>query len=424
MMFTLGLLPLALLGLGFPFFLVLLATAAVVVAGFGSMPPTVLHQVMFSSVDKFALLAVPFFIFAGDLMGRGGVSRRLIRWVTASLGSVRGALPFTALGTTVVFSAVSGSTAATVASVGSLTYERMVKDGYSPRFASGLIVSAAAADNLIPPSIGFILYGIASDTSIVKLFAAGLVPGLLLALFYGVYIWWYTGRSSAGRGAPFTLREFLAATRDGIWSLAAPVAVLGGIYAGLFSPTEAAGIACLYALLVVGLVYREITWKEIWASAGRSMYLTAQVMVIVAAAGVFSWLLTTNGIPQMLVGFVTGIDVPPWAVLLAINLLLLAVGMALDTTSAILVLTPLLVPIGRAIGVDPVHFGVILVFNLSIGTFTPPFGINLFVGQAVFKIPLAEICRGALPFIAVAVAALMVVTYVPSLSLWILRLLA
>jgi C4-dicarboxylate transporter DctM subunit len=420
---TMSLLPIALLALGFPFFLVLLSTAAVVVAGFGSMPATVLHQVMFSSVDKFALLAVPFFIFAGDLMGRGGIARRLIRWVTSGLGGIRGAMPFTALGTTVVFSAVSGSTAATVASVGSLTYDRMVKDGYSPRFASGLLVSAAAADNLIPPSIGFILYGIASDTSIVKLFAAGVVPGLILAGFFGAYIYWYTGRSTEGRGAPFSLREFWAATKDGIWSLAAPVAVLGGIYGGLFSPTEAAGIACVYALIVVGFVYREIGATEIWHSACRSMYLTAQVLVIVAAAGVFAWLLTTNGVPQSLVTFVTDLQVPPWAVLLAINLLLLAVGMALDTTSSILVLTPLLVPVARAIGVDPVHFGVILVFNLSIGTFTPPFGINLFVGQAVFKLPLAEICRGALPFIGVALAALMVVTYVPSLSLAILRLL-
>ncbi len=421
MMLTLGLMPLALLALGFPFFLVLLATAAVVVAGFGSMPATVLHQVMFSSIDKFALLAVPFFIFAGDLMGRGGVSRRLIRFVTAAMGSVRGAVPFTALGTTVAFSAVSGSTAATVASVGSLTYDRMVADGYSTRFASGLIVSSGAIGNLIPPSIGFILYGIASDTSIVRLFAAGLVPGILLAAFFGAYIWWYTGRHDKKRGNPFSMRELWAATRDGIWALAAPVVVLGGIYAGLFSPTEAAGIACIYAIGVVGLVYKELTWRDIWQSASRSMYLTAQVLVIVAAAGVFSWLLTTNGVPQWLVSTVTGLDVPPWVILLSINLLLIMVGTALDTTSAILVLTPLLVPIARAIGVDPVHFGVIVVMNLSIGTFTPPFGINLFVGQAIFRIPLSEICRATLPFVVVAVAALMVVTYVPSLSLTILR---
>jgi C4-dicarboxylate transporter DctM subunit len=229
---TLALLPVLLMVLGFPFFLVLLATAASVLAFAGDMPATALHQVMFSSIDKFALLAVPFFIFAGDLMGRGGVSRRIIRWVTSMLGGIRGALPFTALGTTVIFSAVSGSTAATVAAVGGLTYDRMRESGYSPRFASGLLVSAAAMDNLIPPSVGFILYGISSDTSIVRLFAAGVLPGLVLALFFAAYIGWYARRSGEGRGKPFSLKEFWAASRDGVWSIAAPVAVLGGIYTG------------------------------------------------------------------------------------------------------------------------------------------------------------------------------------------------
>ncbi|MDB5840856.1 MAG: transporter large permease [Herminiimonas sp.] len=423
MIATMTFLPIALMVLGFPFFLILLATAAVILAFFGSMPATAMHQVMFSSIDKFALLAVPFFIFAGDLMGRGGVSRRLIRWVTSMLGGVRGALPFTALGTTVVFSAVSGSTAATVAAVGGLTYDRMREAGYSERFSSGLLVSAAAMDNLIPPSVGFILYGISSDTSIVKLFAAGVLPGLVLAAFFAVYIWWYARRTGEGRGMPFTVREFLAATRDGIWSIAAPVAVLGGIYTGIFSATEAAGIACIYAIVVVGFVYREITWKEIFESASRSMYLTAQIFVIVAVAGVYSWLLTINGVPQALAATVTDLNVPPWAVLFAITLLLLAVGCVLDTASSILVFTPLLLPVALALGMDPVHFGVVLVMNLSIGTFTPPFGINLFVGQAVFKLPLKALYAGVGPFIVVSVAALLVVTYVPSISLVILKFL-
>jgi C4-dicarboxylate transporter, DctM subunit len=423
MIWALTLVPVVLMVMGFPFFLVLLATAATVVVFFGDVPATVLHQGMFSSIDKFALLAVPFFIFAGDLMGRGGVSRRLIRWVTSMLGGVRGALPFTALGTTVVFSAVSGSTAATVAAVGGLTYDRMREAGYSPRFASGLLVSAAAMDNLIPPSIGFILYGIASDTSIVKLFAAGVLPGFVLAAFFGVYIWWHAGRSGEGRGAPFSIKEFIAATRDGVWSIAAPVAVLGGIYTGIFSATEAAGIACIYALLVIGLVYREIGWRDIFASASRAMYLTAQVFVIVAVAGVYSWLLTINGIPQALAAGITGLDVPPWVVLMAITLLLLAVGCVLDTASSILVFTPLLLPLAVAIDMNPIHFGVVLIMNLSIGTFTPPFGVNLFVGQAIFKLPLRTLYAGVAPFIVVAIGALLVVTYVPWISLVILRFL-
>ena len=423
MTWVLALLPFALLALGFPFFVILLATAAVVLVAFAPAPATVMHQVMFSSIDKYALLAVPFFIFAGDLMGRGGVSRRLVRWVTSMIGGVRGSLPFTALGTVTVFSAISGSTAATVAAVGGLTYDRLREAGYSQRFSSGLLISAASIDNLIPPSIGFILYGIASDTSVVKLFAAGAIPGLVLAAFFGAYIGYYAWRRGEGAGKRFELGEFLAATKDGIWSIAAPVFVLGGIYAGIFSPTEAAGIACVYAIVVVVLVYGELSWAEVFRTASRSMYLTAQVFVIVASAGVFSWLLTVNGVPQALAETVTSLKVPPWAVLLVINLLLLAVGMFLDTASSILVLTPLLVPVARAIGVDPVHFGVIFVMNLSIGTFTPPFGINIFVGQAVFKTPLSAIYPGLVPFIAAAIAALMVVTYTPQLSLWILRFL-
>jgi C4-dicarboxylate transporter DctM subunit len=423
MTWVLALLPVALLAFGFPFFVILLATAAVVLVAFAPAPATVLHQVMFSAIDKYALLAVPFFIFAGDLMGRGGVSRRLVRWVTSVIGGVRGSLPFTALGTVTVFSAISGSTAATVAAVGGLTYDRLREAGYNERFASGLLISAASIDNLIPPSIGFILYGIASETSVVKLFAAGAIPGLVLAAFFGVYIWYHAWRRGDGGGTRFQLAEFLAATKDGIWSIAAPVFVLGGIYAGIFSPTEAAGIACVYAIFVVVLVYREVGWAEVFRTATRSMYLTAQVFVIVAAAGVFSWLLTVNGVPQALAEYVTNLRLPPWAVLLAINLLLIAVGMFLDTASSILVLTPLLVPVAKAIGVDPVHFGVIFVMNLSIGTFTPPFGINIFVGQAVFKTPLSVIYPGLVPFIAAALAALMVVTYIPQLSLWILRFL-
>jgi C4-dicarboxylate transporter DctM subunit len=423
MTWVLALFPLALLALGFPFFVILLATAGVVLVVFAPAPATVVHQMMFAAIDKYALLAVPFFIFAGDLMGRGGVSRRLVRWVTSMIGGVRGSLPFTALGTVTVFSAISGSTAATVAAVGGLTYDRLREAGYNERFSSGLLISAASIDNLIPPSIGFILYGIASDTSVVKLFAAGAVPGLVLAGFFGAYIWYYAWRRGDGVGKRFELAEFLAATKDGIWSIAAPVFVLGGIYAGIFSPTEAAGIACVYAIFVVAIVYREIGWAEVFRTASRSMYLTAQVFVIVASAGVFSWLLTVNGVPQALAESVTNLQLPPWAVLLAINLLLLAVGMFLDTASSILVLTPLLVPVARAIGVDPVHFGVVFVMNLSIGTFTPPFGINIFVGQAVFKTPLSVIYPGLVPFIAAALAALMVVTYIPQLSLWILRFL-
>jgi len=223
MAWVLALLPLALLALGFPFFLTLLATSALVFSIFGDVPATAVHQVMFSSIDKYALLAVPFFIFAGDLMGRGGVSKRLVRWVTSMIGGMRGSLPFTSLGTAVIFSAISGSTAATVAAVGGLTYRRLREAGYNERFSSGLLISAGAIDNLIPPSIGFILYGTAAETSIVKLFAAGIVPGLVLAGCFAVYLYAYALRRGDRGGAAFKITEFWSATRDGVWSITAPV---------------------------------------------------------------------------------------------------------------------------------------------------------------------------------------------------------
>src|SRR6266850_1676968 len=418
---VMALVPVVLLVAGFPFFLVLLATVAIALLFFAGVPATAAHQVMFSSLDKYALLAVPFFIFAGDLLGRGGVSVRLVRWVQSIIGRMRGSLPFTSLGSAVVFSAVSGSTAATVAAIGGLTYKRLRDAGYSEKFSSALLIAAGAIDNLIPPSIGFILYGIASDTSIVKLFAAGIFPGLVLAAFYAVYIYRYALREGDRGGPPFRMSEFLDATREGIWAIAAPVAVLGGIYAGVFSPTEAAAAACVYAIAVSMLIYREASAREVFDSAARSMYLTAQVFIILACAGAYSWLLTVTGVTPAVIGAVTAYELAPWALLMAINILLLLVGMVLDTVSAILVLTPLLVPIARAAGIDPVHFGVVVVMNLSIGTFTPPFGINIFVGQAVFKAPLSSIYPGLVPFIVAAIGALMVVTYLPALSLWILR---
>ncbi len=416
-------LPLVLLALGFPFFLVLLATTVVVFAFLSEVPPTVIHQVMFSALDKYALLAVPFFLFAGDLMARGGVSERLVRWVTAMIGGVRGSLPFTALGTVTVFSAISGSTAATTAAVGALTYSRLREAGYNERFSSGLLIAAGAIDNLIPPSIGFILYGMAAEASVVRLFAAGILPGLLLAGFFALYIYLYALWRREQPGKPFRIAELLAATRHGVWSILAPVIVLGGIYSGVFSPTEAAGIACVYAIIVTVGVYREVTPAEMFRIAARSMYLTAQILSIVAVAAVYSWLLTVNGVAGMVVEFIRDLGWQPWAVLLSINLLLLFVGMVLDTASAILVLTPLLLPIAKAAGIDPVHFGVIIVMNLSIGTFTPPFGVNIFVGQAVFRTPLSSIYPGLVPFIFIAVCALMVTSYTPWLSLWILQFL-
>ena len=240
---------------------------------------------------------------------------------------------------------------------------------------------------------------------------------------FGLYIYIYAARRGLRDGNPFTMAEFLVASRQAGWAFGAPVIILGGIYGGIFTPTEAAGVACVYAALVTMTVYRSIDVAEFFACAGRAMYLTAQIFAIVAVAGVYSWLLTISGAPQALSDFIGGLAFSPWAILLAINVMLLVVGCFVDTASAILVLTPLLAPIAVKNGVDPVHFGIIMVTNLSIGTFTPPFGVDIFTVQAIFKTPLRELYTGLVPFIAAAVGVLMLITYIPALSLWVLRFL-
>jgi C4-dicarboxylate transporter DctM subunit len=419
--YVLVLMPLILLALGFPIFLILLSTSLVALLFFFNVPLTVVHQVMFDSMNKYALLAVPFFIFTGDLMSRGGISVRLLRWVTSIIGSFRASLPLTSLGFATVFGAISGATTAAVAAVGQLTYPRLRQAGYSERFSAALITAEGAIDNLIPPSLGFIIYGVASDTSVVALFAAGIVPGILMAGLFALYIYYHSAKMNIRVTERFSLREFVVATRQGIWALGAIVIILGGIYTGLFSPTEAAGVACVYAIIVSYFIYRETTLRELFDIAARTMYLTAILFTIVATASLYAWLLIISGVAQTVLGFIAELSIPGWAVLLIINIFLLFVGCFLDTATSLLVLTPLLVPIARSLGVDPIHFGVIVVMNLTIGTFTPPFGLNIFVCQALFKTPSTVLFPGLVPFIALALTALMLVTYIPALSLWLLK---
>ena len=421
MYWTMSLLPFVLLMFGFPIFLLLLVTSFVLMIFFFPVPLTAIHLTIFNSLNKYALLAVPFFIFAGDLMSRGGISTRLLRWVGSIVGGVRGSVPMTSLGFAALFGAVSGVTTAATAAVGQLTYPRLRQAGYSERFSSALITAEGAIDNLIPPSIAFIIYGIAADTSIIALFAAGIGPGLLLAGLFGVYIYYHAVREGISDVNKFSFREFLLATRDGVWALGAVGIIFGGIYSGVFSPTEAAGVACIYAIVVSYFIYREVTLKELFETAARSMYLTGLIFIIVSVAGLYAWLLTISGIAQQAAVFITSMHAEPWMVLLTINLFLLFVGCFLDPASALIMLTPLLAPIAKQIGVDPIHFGVIVVMNLTIGTFHPPFGLNIFVCQAMFKTPSKVLYAGLIPFVTLAVIALLMVTYIPPISLWILK---
>ena len=423
MTFALAVVPITLLLLGFPIFLVLLAATSVALVFFMNVPLAVLHQNLFGAIDAYALLAVPFFIYAGELMGRGTVARRLVDFVQSGVGSVRGSLAVTTVGTSAIFGAISGASAATVATIGRVMLPALRKGGYPEKFSAGLITSVGAIDVIIPPSIPMIVYGAAAEESVARLYAAGVVPGLLIAAMLALYVVWYAKRTGIGVGEAFRPREFLRAAKRGVWALGAPVIILGGIYGGVFSPTEAAAVACVYAAFVTALVYRDIGWREVVSSAGTTALFTAQVLVIVACASVFAWLLTVNHVPAIMAGWIQALGVSPWTLLLAINVLLLAVGCFLDPLSAILLLSPLLVPIVKAAGIDGIHFGIVVMVNLAIGLFHPPFGINIFVAQSVLKLPLGVIYRGIIPFLIIYLIALGLITYIPEISLAGMRIL-
>jgi C4-dicarboxylate transporter DctM subunit len=417
-----GLLPFALLCLGVPIYLIFLATAIVALWGFG-IPPTMIPQNIFGSIDSFTLLAVPFFIFAGEIMGRGGIAVRLVDWLMKMFGGVRGSLGLVTVASCELFGTMSGSSPATVAAVGRLMYPALLDRGYDEKFALGLVTSTGAIATVIPPSILMILYGASAEESVAKLFLGGVFPGMLIGLLIAAYILWYARRRSHLKTTQrFELGTFLRASVSALWALGVPLVILGGIYSGIFTPTEAAGVAGVYGILVSALVYRDIGWKGFWDIAVNSGIVTAQLMMIVAASGVFSWILTVSGVPQGITSFIQSLNAPKWGVLLIINIFLIIVGCLIDPTSATLVLTPLLLPMVKAVGMDPVHFGIVLTVNLSMGMFTPPFGLNIFIAQSLFGASTSKIYPGLVPFIILQIIALVIITYFPPISLFLPRL--
>src|SRR5918999_1732601 len=310
MTFALGVVPVALLLLGFPIYLVLLTAVTVALVFYMNVPLVALHQNLFCAIDAFALLAVPFFIYAGELMSRGSVASRIVDFVQAGVGRMPGSLGVTTVGTSAIFGAISGASAATVATVGKAMLPAMRRAGYPEPFAAGLITAVGAIDIIIPPSIPLIVYGMAAQESVPRLYAAGVLPGLLIAAMLAIYVVWRARREGFERGMPFKLSNFLKAAGRGLWALGAPFIILGGIYGGIFSPTEAAAVACVYAALVTWAVFRELGWSDVVDAAASTAMFTGQVLIIVACAGVFAWLLTVNQVPAALVAAIqnSGLD--------------------------------------------------------------------------------------------------------------------
>ncbi len=423
MIFALAILPVLLLACGFPIFIVLLTSSAVALVFFMQMPLPVLHQTLFDALNAYPLLAVPFFIYAGELMSKGSITSRIVDFMQAGTSPLRGNTGLTTVGTSAIFGAISGVSAASVATIGRAMLPTLRREKYPDTFNAGILTAMGAIDVVIPPSVPMIIYAASAQQSLPKLYAAGVLPGLLIAGLIAIYVVWFAWRRRIGTRHAFDWRHLGRSIMRGLWALGAPVIILGGIYGGVFSPTEAAAVACLYAMLVTRLVFREMTWRDILATAKATAMFTSQILIIVACASVFSWLLTVNQVPATMVAWISAMEISPWMLLLAINVLLLAVGCLVDPISAILLLSPLLVPIVTAAGIDPVHFGIIMTVNLAIGLFTPPFGINIFVAQSVLGMRLGTLYRGIVPFLLIYLFALALVTYIPEISMASIRFL-
>ena len=409
------LLPGALLILGLPIFVALFVTAIAIVLVAG-LPTGGLQIYMFGSLDNFPLLAVPFFVLAGEIMARGGVARRIIFWVIALVGGVRGSLGVTTVVASEIFGAMTHTAVGTVVAVGRMIYPSLRQSGYDERFSAGLIASSGAIAVVIPPSIAMIIYSMVAQQSAIALFTAGIIPSLLIGVVDALYVMGYARIKAVPLGSAAHWKTIWASTKEASWSIGTVVVIFGGIYGGIFTPTEAAGVAVVYALFVTMVVHREVRFSDLWGILASAVGLISQIMIIVTAAGVYASLLTTSGIPQQIVASILDLHLPTWGLLLSLNVILLIMGSFLEPPAAILILTPLLLPIVQSVGMDPIHFGIVMAVNLSIGMYTPPFGLNLFASQAVFQTPIGTIYRGALPFVVINFLTLLVITYVPVIS--------
>ena len=413
-----GLSLVGLLLLGVPVFIVLLLPVIGFLEFTTNTSQLLVIQRFFSGIDKFPLMAIPFFILAGNLMARGGMSRRLIDFASALMRPVTGGLGVTTVTSAMFFSAISGSSPATVIAVGKTMLPAMVAQGYGRAFPIGLLMSSGAMGIIIPPSIFMIVYGAVTGASIGALFIAGIGAGLVYGLLFMAVCVIYARATGMRDAAPWNLSEILNTGRTCLWGLAAPMIILGGIYGGIFTPTEAAAIAVAYAMFVSIVIYREMTLRDVVACAVESAVTTAQVMIIIAAASVFAWYLTTSGVSRVVEGVLVGFSQNPVQLLLVINLIILVAGMVLDPNSIIIILVPFIAPVAIAAGIDPTHLGIILAVNAAIGMFSPPFGLNLFVSVSL-GVTFLEAIVGSLPFIAVGLVALMIITFVPAVTLWL-----
>lgn len=415
---------LILIFIGVPISISLMLSSALTIFAFGTATPLFQVRSIVTAVSSYPLLAIPLFILAGELMSTGGISKRLIKLADVWLCNIKADLAYVTVAASTFFAAISGSAPATVAAIGSNVIPEMEKRGYPREYSTGLAVSAGMVGVLIPPSIPFVMYGISSGESVSTLFMAGVIPGLLFSLTFCIIARiLYKRQNIVEIKHPFNLKVALRTSLDGVWAILAPIIVLGGIYGGYFSPTEAAAVSVFYSLIVSFLIYREMTVKQMVDAFVRATKTTATCLGLVAFASTFGRLMTLEQVPNLIAGFITGISTNPYVVLLLVNLFLIVVGMFFETIAAIIILTPILVPIVTAVGINPIHFGVILTANLAVGFVTPPLGVDLFVGSGISGLKVEKVIQAVIPYMIGMFIVLFLINVFEGLSLFLPNLL-
>jgi len=404
---------LLLTALGVPVAFSLCLSAATIIFFYMDRPLVMVSQMMFSGIDSFSFMAVPFFMLAGAFMSAGGVTSRLVSFSQALVGAFTGGLAQTVSVAGMFFAAISGSSAATTAALGSTMIGELEKKGYDREWATGIVASSGTVGIVIPPSITMVVYGAIADTSIGDLFVGGFIPGIMMGLSMMAVSWYYARkRGLAGEGT-FSVAAVLRSFKDSFFALMTPVIIIGGIYGGIFTPTEAAAVAAVYGILVGLFVYRELKLRDFPQIIFQAVIGTTVIMFLVGAATVFGWLITNLQIPHQVAKFVVSVTTSPLLFLFAMNILLLIAGTMVNASAAVVILTPIFLPVARTLGIDPLFFGVLMVVNLAIGCITPPVGLDLFVASAISKVSIERVMKACLPYLYALLGVLVVLTVFP-----------
>lgn len=386
----------------------------------GTVSLTIIPQRMFAAVDSFPLMAIPFFVLAGNLMGEGGISKRLVNFATAIMGRVTGGLAIVTVATCMFFAAISGSSAATAAAIGSILIPAMVDHKYKKNFAAATVAASGELGVIIPPSVPMVLFGVMASQSIGTMFIAGFLPGLLIGGTLMLTAYFVSKKEGFVGTEKSSLKQVVYTFKDAILALLMPVIILGGIYGGIFTPTEAAVVAVFYGLIVGMFVYRELKLKDLKKIFAESTITTSTIMIIIANASTFGWIMTREQVPQKIAEvFMSVSGGSPVIFLLLVNILLLIIGTMFETSAALIILTPLLFPIATKLGVNPIHFGMIMIVNLAVGMVTPPLGINLFVSCNIAKLKIEDLAKYLVPYLLVLIADIFIITYIPQITLWL-----